>query len=1378
MENTKFSPSSDTYEFLLGGGEMGERIRNFDWTSTPLGPVESWPRSLRTCIQIMLTSRQPIWIGWGKDLIKLYNDPYKQIVKGKHPWALGKPASVVWKDIWQDIDPMLQKVMLENEGTYVEAQLLIMERNGYQEETYYTFSYTPVAGDDGVTQGMICFNTDDTDRIISARQLKTLTELGTSLTDPQTENEVFTRTINIISQNLHDFPFAILYKIDGTLATLEHCTGFEDSFDRIPKRIDLQAPNEISRLCLQATSTHTPQVVDSLIGKVGDMPKGAWMVPPDKAIILPIERRGKLDAYGFFVVGLNPFRLLDEKYLGFFNLIADQIGTSLSNVHALEEERKRIEALAEIDRAKTIFFSNISHEFRTPLTLLLGPLGDILEDQATPAGSKELAKVAYGNARRMQKLVNMLLDFSRIEAGKMEANLKPVDIVSLTEDLCSTFRSAIEKGGMSLVINKEEIGAPVLIDVDMWEKIILNLLSNAFKYSDHGTIEVSIRRVDNSVEVAIADTGVGIPPADLEKIFERFHRVDNEKGRSQEGTGIGLAMVRELVRLHNGSINVKSQPGEGSVFTIAVPVANPKLLNAIPVDGLTRDDHLTSVYVDEAIKWATVPKDDALKILKQRKEEKPLVLVADDNADMRLYMERILTADYEILLANDGEEAFAVAVENKPALILSDIMMPRLDGFGLLKRLKNNITTRHIPVIFLSARAGEEARVEGIRAGADDYLTKPFSSKELMARIANHIAIAKTRRQTELEFFNMFGQSPAHIHIFRGPEHVVEFFHPLAIPYIGKDLTGQKIREAIPFVESQGYFDLLDRVYETGETIRLAESKAVIKDSEGNDITYYFNITYLPYKDWEGKIVGVLQFSYDITEQVMAKYQLAESEERLRIALEIVELGTWEYDVVNDEVFGSSRTFDLFGFEKGKRCDLEDVYDAVTPEDRQKVKAAFKEAFSSKGNGRYFCEFTTFNRINHERRILRNVGKVFFDNNRKPIRLIGTTFDITELVKSEKEIQEREKRFRTLATTIHQIVWITNQHGDLEYLSDQWETFTGTPAEDGRRRFMEFVHPADREVVLAKWEKAIATGMQWEMEYRLLNITSGKYRWFLGKTLPLRDESGRITNWIGSASDIQALKEQSSWLEQQIQDRTQALKELNQSLKISNEDLQQFAHVASHDLKEPVRKVKTYTNRLQEEFFDSLPDRGKNYLEKIVNASDRMNSMIDGVLSYSTYSALDQLFEPIDLNKVLKEIELDLEVLIQEKGAVVRYQHLPAVFGAPVLIHQLFYNLLNNSLKFSREDVTPVIAINGQKFQTGGKSFVRIEIRDNGIGFEPEQAERIFTTFTRLNSKDRYEGTGLGLSLCKKITQKHGGEIRATGTPNGGATFELILPGT
>ncbi|HEY0744821.1 MAG TPA: ATP-binding protein [Chryseosolibacter sp.] len=1626
-----------TTEFLTGGGEMGERIRNFDWSATALGPVETWPRSLRTCVQIMLTSRQPIWIGWGNDLIKLYNDPYISIVKGKHPWALGKPASVVWADIWQDIAPMLQKVMYKNEGTYVEEQLLIMERNGYPEETYYTFSYTPVAGDHGATEGMICFNSDDTERIVSERQLATLTQLSNALNDAKSDRDVFGKAIESIEKNPSDFPFAAIYKFQGETLALTASTGFSSS-GALPHEVRLSDASPLANAMRHAIDNRSLDILSGVHELLGETPKGKWNVSSDQAIVLPILQRGQKDAFGFLVTGANPYQLLKGKYLNFFNLVADQIATSLVNVHALEEERKRLEALAEIDKAKTTFFSNISHEFRTPLTLLLGPIEDLLNDHTLDEDKKAKTEVAYRNAHRMQKLVNLLLDFSRIEAGRMEANFQLVDIASLTTDLASSFRSAVEKAGMKLSVSASPLTRAALVDVEMWEKIVLNLLSNAFKYSERGSIDVAVRQSDSAVHVSVSDTGVGIPEHELDNIFKRFHRVQNTRGRSQEGTGIGLAMVKELVKLHNGDISVKSRVGEGSTFTVTLPLA-PDLLPAERKNLFAnRSRHTDNFYAEEASQWVHNGNGSS-KHVQDAKTEKPhTILLADDNADMRSYVQRLIEPHHNVLIAKDGEEAYDLALKHVPDLVLSDIMMPRLDGFGLLAKLKGTMPTRNIPVIFLSARAGEEAKIEGLNAGANDYLVKPFSSRELIARVSAQLATADVRRKTEKQFFNLFLQSPAHIHVFRGPEHVVEFFHPLGISFTGRDITGMKVRETLPQLDGQGFFEMLDSVYHEGKTIQMPNLKATFTDAAGNPRDHFFNTTYLPWRDLDGRVQGVLQFTFevtetveqrlkaesserkfrsiaqqapvamsvlrgprhivevannrllemwgktyeevieksvldifpelvdqgfgeilsnvfktgkpflaneipvtffrygksvkvimnllyepfrnenneiegivavgtdvteqvearnrvaeaelkfrtiieqtpsplcifkgkdlvlevangpalavwqatpdvigkrladivpemssqvfirlmqdvyqngthrygfeapaffirengeredkffnfnyvpyrdgdgtitgvlvlatDVTEQVIAKKKLIENEERLTIATDILGLGTWEYDPVKKTILSSPKTIEIFGFKQGSNILLEDAISMISPEDKQRVLAAIQWALNPESKGKYDIEYSVISAHNGQQRIVRAAGQAFFDSDNVPTRFIGSIIDITERKNAENEIRASEERFRLLATTIPQIVWTADANGKTDYLNEQWEIFTGQSVADGVDGFANLIHPEDAPVIIEKWKTAVKTGQAWESEYRLRNTRTNQYRWLFGKCVPLKDENGNVLKWIGSASDIHEFKEQSNWLEQQVQERTKALKELNQSLKISNEDLQQFAHVASHDLKEPIRKIKTFGNRLLDDYQHLLPEKGNSFLTKILSATERMYAMVEGVLSYSTLSASDQPTSPVDLNEVISNIQNDLEVLILEKKATIRYEQLPTIEGAPVLLYQLFYNLINNSIKFSRENVPAVITISSTTAKIEGNNFAKIIVADNGIGFEDEQAEKIFTTFTRLNSKDRYEGTGLGLALCKKIVQRHSGFITAHGERGKGAEFTILLP--
>lgn len=877
--------------FLAGGGEMGEHIRHFDWSKTSLGDPEHWDPSLKTIVRIMLTSQQPIWIGWGSDLIKLYNDPYKAIVGGKHPHALGQPALEVWKEISDVMKPLLHKVMYENEGTYTESQLLIMHRNGYPEETYYTFSYSPVPGADGKTAGMICYNTDDTGRMINERALRTLRELGT-MSGKNSLTEIYTTALDTLAANQHDFPFCIISTIDrnGLRATTLAARGIDKNHPEIPAYIELKDDDE--RFLTRAVKENRLVYFENK-GQWQDLPAGTWNVSPHAFVHLPISVNSRKYPVAVLTLALNPFRKFDASYQNFVQLVADQISMESCKVLNIEGERKRAQELEELDQAKTLFFSNISHEFRTPLTLILGPIEEILNrsySELTPMEKNKLTTI-HNNALRLLRLVNSLLDFSRIETGRQKVQFSQVDIIGLTQNLASNFRSLAEKANLQLVIKTDAFMPPVYLDKNMWEKIVFNLLSNAYKYTLAGSITVELTSNENYAILKIKDTGVGIPENELPLIFERFHRVQQTQGRTHEGTGIGLSLIKELVHIHQGIIMVESQLGQGSCFIVKIPLGKEHLSSQqLSQLEYVQEDVSSNIYIDhpelllaEAIYEETT---------EQPQQELHTVMVVDDNADMRFYLKSLLDKRYNIVTANNGLDALHKIIQAKPDLVLSDIMMPIMDGVGLLREIKKNMVTKNIPVIFLTARAGEESRIEGWDTGADDYLVKPFSSRELLARINAQIETHRLRKQTEEKFKNILLQSPGIFGILKGPQMEVDFVNQALLDSWGRDwnIIGKPLLDSLPELKDQAFYKTLKQVFKTGETCIRKGEKALIR-KQGTLSEIFCNYVYLPMTEKDGAVYGVAIMATDITEQTRAMSKVTNQEQHVKNLFEQTPIG-------------------------------------------------------------------------------------------------------------------------------------------------------------------------------------------------------------------------------------------------------------------------------------------------------------------------------------------------------------------------------------------------------------------------------------------------------------------------------------------------------
>jgi PAS domain S-box-containing protein len=1519
-------------DFLAGTGEMGARIRALDWSRTPLGPIEAWPQSLKTSVSLILNSRHPMWIGWGPQMTFLYNDAYLHVLgSAKHRRALGRPASEVWAEIWDVCGPLADKVFEQGEATFVDDVRLFMNRGDFREETFYSFSYSPIRDESGQVCGLFCPSTDVTPKVINTRRLRTLSELATNALAEKTTVGACATAARTLSKNPDDIPFALLYLADaaGKFAMLEQAVGGFESGRAIVDKIALEPGVEASPWPIGKVFRTAQREILS-VKNVSGLPLGVADQPVSEAVVLAVTSRGEHKPYGVLIIGVNPGRPLDVEHLTFFELVAGQVATAIQNAREVEEEKRRADMLAEIDRAKTVFFSNVSHEFRTPLTLMLGPLETLLEhrDRLLPEDHEHL-EIAHRSSLRLLKLVNSLLDFSRIEAGRTKASYAPADLAASTSELASNFRSAMDAAGLKLVVDCPPLPEPVYVDPEMWEKIVLNLLSNAFKFTFEGSVAVRLRPVEGGAALTVADTGIGIPEEELPRIFERFHRIEGARGRTYEGTGIGLALVQELVKLHGGSIAVASQIGEGSTFTVTLPWGSAHLpqdrLGLDAVRGISTAVR-AEAFTGEAMTWlpgSTAPAETEPQPGKRR------ILLADDNADMREHVSRILGKDYHLTVAEDGRQAWERIRKDPPDLLLTDVMMPGMGGFELLRAVRGDARTQMLPVILVSARAGEGMRVEGLEAGADDYLIKPFTANELRARVGTHLEMARSRRRAlereaelraeaeaardqavsvlesitdgflaldrdwrvtynnaEAERLNRMGReetlgrnfwelfpqaigTPLHQELLRAaadrvPVEFENYYAPwkrwfyikaypasdggLSLFYkditvrkgaegaiqllgaivdssddaiISKDLNGiittwnkgaehlfgystqeavgQSVTLLIPGDRLNEEIDILSRI-KRGERVDHFETIRRRKDGSLLDIS----LTISPVKNVQGIIIGASKIARDISDRKRAERaiqglnaqltaELSAMRRMQQISSRLVQAG--DFDQLLGEIVDAG--LEITGSDMGNIQLLEDGILKIVS--HRGLEAPFLEFFAQVHGGQAACgaamnlgervivedvmESPLFAGASREVMLAAGARAVqatplasrsgqilgmfstHYRTPRKPadreLRLLDVlarqAADLIERKRAEAELLLSEARFRQLADAMPQIVWTARPDGFLDYYNERWYEFTGFSRERlGDISWQPVLHPDDLKRCYDAWYVSVQSGQPFNVELRFWDRFERRWRWFMGRALPVLGKDGRIVKWFGTSTDIDDQK------------RVEA------ELRRANQDLEQFAYSASHDLQEPLRSIKIYGELLADRYGGKLDGQALEFLDYLRIGASRMEVLVRDLLTYTQVTRLDVPAEAADANEALAATLANLAGAIAESGASVTSDPLPAVRVHDTHLRQLFQNLLGNAIKYRSPERPPVVHVSAElQHESGSWVFT---VSDNGIGIAPEYKEHIFGLFKRLHTSDEYSGTGIGLAICQRIVERYNGRIWVESELGEGSRFIVALP--
>jgi len=1129
-------------------GEMAALARERDWSATPLGAALSWSDELRVIGRTVLASRHPAAVWWGPDFVQIYNDAWRRYLGVvKHPAALGLPARQTWGELWPEIAPLLQRVTLDGVAQGQDDLPVLIERESHTEETFVTFSYAPVHDAAGEVAGVHVAVWETTRNVVAERRLKALRDLAAQMAGADDPRSACERAMAALDASPEDVPFALVYEVDtarrqATLAAVAGLAPGSACAPHVAPLVDDTLPWPVSRALGGGPSAEVR--LDDLAVRCRDLPPTvsprAGTVPPRGALLLPLGVDEHRRPTAVLVLALSPHRAFDDGYRRFVDLLVAQVAAGIAVARSRRLERERGERLAELDRAKTQFFAHISHEFRTPLTLLLAPLEELLRRrELLPGALAADVDTAARNARRLLTLVTNLLDFSQIESARRPARLVPHDLGRLTSDIASHFRSAIEGAGLRLRVEVPPDLPRVPVDPEMWTKILSNLLSNAFKFTFEGEIVVALKALRLHAELVVADTGVGVPEHELPHLFKRFHRVTGARARTAEGAGIGLAIVQDLVERLGGQLQVRSRLGAGTEFTVWLPYKSFRQTGEASHAEVDAPAPTEAVAVaEEAARWmpgrAAALAGVAQDLLDPPRPDlrddgggapRERLLVIDDNADMRDFLRRLLGAHWDVAVAGDGDAGLASAREQAPTVIVADVMMPGLGGFDLLARLRADAGLRQVPVVLVSARAGEEAAIEGLQAGADDYIAKPFSPRELVARVRAVIdrgRVESALRASEVGLRLALDAAQMGTFVWHPQQDRGEFdARNLA-------LFGLQPQDTLDF--SRTMLELIPR------EDRAAHAAAVARalDPEGDGVLFSEHRIRRPSDGAVRWIAAVGQTTFDseprraavmrgvcadVTDRKRMEEALRHSEEGYRALFDSIDEGFCVIEVLFDD---GGRPVDYRFLETNpafvSHTGLADAAGRSVLELAPHLEPFWFEVYGDiarRGRAR---------RFEHEARALDRWFDVYaFPTGDAGSGKVAVLFkDITESRRSQHSMRESEARFRAFVTASSDVVYrMSADWSEMRELDGQG--FVSDPPEPSETWMNRYVHPDDQPLVRQAIARAVTDRGLFELEHRVRR-PDGTLGWTLSRAIPLLGEAGEIVEWLGAARDVTARK--------------------------------------------------------------------------------------------------------------------------------------------------------------------------------------------------------------------------------------------------------------
>ncbi|MFD2907589.1 PAS domain-containing protein [Flavobacterium ardleyense] len=1309
--------------FLDGGGEMGALIRSKDWSQTPLGHPDSWPSSLKTMISVVLNNPFGMYIVWGKEYTQIYNDGYRPFLgKLNHEDGIGATMQENFPDIWNVFHPMIDKAM-KGEPVFLQDLMLPLEKKDHTENCYFDLSYSPIRLENGEIGGVLATVIETSTKKIIQNDLKESEERFKAMAD------------NI-----------------PNLAWMAHADGCVYYYNK--KWYEYTGTDFETMQGWGWKSAYKEEEVEELLKEWN------FCLANDKPFEMIHPIRSATGAYNHFLTRALPLKNEQGEIVSWFGTNTDITGQIIAE-EALLDSKNELEFVIEAAKLGTFDFNPQTNKFvaNARLKSWFGLSDDQeidLYDATRIIGEKDkkrvydalnyaLEYVSGGNYDIAYNIVNPVSnqEITLHAKGKVYFNdeKKPVRLNGTLEDITlqSIALKKLEQSERNLKLMI--LQAPLAISIMRGPEYVVEI-------ANKNALEFWNRTEEDVLNKSIFEA---MPELKLQGIKELLDDVSST-GNRYASTELAVEMVR-LGKLQTVYVNFSYEPlfdekgNSNGIMTIGFDVTAQVLAR----QEIEKSEQSIRSLVESAPFPIGVYTGKEMKIELANQS----IIKAwgkESNVIGKLYSEVLPELENQNIynqIRDVYETGVAYHAENQGVDIVQD---------GLLKTFYFNYS-------FTPLR-DSNGEIYGVMNTAAEVT-------------ALHEAKLKIE-ESEKRFRDAVQQAPTAMVIFRGKDNIVEMVNK---PYLELvDLTeeqflGKPLFESLPDVEGP-IRPIIDEIYKTEEAFYGYEFPVILM-RYGKKETTYFNFVYHPLKEGN-EVTGIMVVATEVTANVFVKKALEENEQRLNIIINASELGVWELDLQTYETTISDRALTILGLHNEKFEDHKQLMSKMHPEDLDIRKTAFEKALQN-GVLHYEIRIIVDNVIHW----VEAKGKVFFDEAHKPLRMLGTLRDVSEEKNIQTQLLEREQKFRLLADSMPQFVWTANPEGKLNYFNQSVFDFSGVSKEEiSDKGWLEIVHFDERVANTRKWMESIATEKDFLIEHRFRKF-DGTYRWQLSRAIPQRDQNGKITMWVGTSTDIQDQKMFTNELETQVSQRTKELNQKNDDLEKMNRELQSFAYISSHDLQEPLRKIQTFATQINDRESENLSDSGKDKFRRMQNAANRMQTLIQDLLAYSRTSIQERIFEKATLSAIIDDVKEDLEQDSLERNATITIINDAELDVIPFQFRQLLFNLISNSLKFKKQDVASLITIEsviGKGSEIGNdrlypdKLYIHLKYQDNGIGFEEQYSNKIFEVFQRLHGKEKYDGTGIGLAIVKRIVDNHNGFITASGVLNEGATFDIYIP--